>query len=178
MNILDYKFKTGPYAHRTAKEKFLLFIPRDKKDNECWEWTGKLYRNGYGCFHICNMGFLAHRISYELYYGYIDKELSVCHKCDNRKCVNPSHLFLGTQKDNMKDMAAKGRASKLKGEQRWNRKLTDEAIVDIRKNYIPHTGEGIRLANKYRVSTQIIYNAAHGRIWRHIDTTPVISTRP
>lgn len=76
--------------------------------NGCWEWVGKIKvgkEGGYGIFRDMR----AHRYSWELFNGLIPDKLIICHKCDNRKCVNPDHLFLGTQFDNMKDMTKKGR---------------------------------------------------------------------
>lgn len=80
-----------------------------KTENGCWEWQGRKNANGYGIFTVGHTEkVLAHRMAWKLAYGYMP-ELHCLHKCDNPGCVNPEHLFLGTQSDNMRDMWDKGR---------------------------------------------------------------------
>src|SRR5690606_38721810 len=93
-----------------------------KSDDECWEWKGYLMPNGYGQLKVKQKNVYAHRYSYELHCGRIPNNLLVCHKCDNRKCVNPRHLFLGTPKDNIRDMDRKGRRVVKPGTQKITRK--------------------------------------------------------
>lgn len=88
------------------------FLPIERLESECWNWTGFVDSHGYACAWDGSKRDKVHRIMWKLTYGTILDGLDVCHKCDNRRCVNPSHLFLGSRRDNMRDASRKGRLVK------------------------------------------------------------------
>ena len=148
----------------------------DKKTG-CWNWNGADNGRGYGEFSV-GVGknrkrYLAHRVSVEINRGPIAEGLFVCHKCDNRKCVNPDHLFLGTCKDNLMDMAAKGRSTR--GTKDSQAKLTDPEVLAIRemmRRFPPaksrkaySSGIGIFLADWFGVSRAEISTIHKGNRW-------------
>lgn len=103
-----------------------VYIPED--DDECWEWLAGNHKDGYGQFFYNGKMFLAHRLSYEFFFGQIPEGLCVRHKkCDNPPCVNPRHLKLGDHQDNMTDRNRKGRQA--------NAMVTESDIVEIRSIY-------------------------------------------
>jgi len=134
----------------------------------CWIWRGahRLSRNvRYGAFWMNGKIIRAHRASWELHNGEIPHGVFVCHKCDNTYCVNPSHLYLGTQTDNMHDAIRKGRA--YIGEMGSASKLNNNEVISIRSEY---TNEATQkeLAIKYSVSESTIGRIVRGTNWSHI----------
>ena len=99
-----------------TEERFWLQV---SKDEGCWLWEGHCSSDGYGSFRVKGRETLTHRFSYLLHKGPIPKGMLVLHSCDRPACVNPAHLFVGTQKDNMQDMLAKGRATRPSGPLHW-----------------------------------------------------------
>lgn len=132
---------------------------------QCRQWTGRRHKNGYG--RMPN-GELAHRVSWFLLRDASPNHLSVLHHCDNRLCVNPSHLFLGTQQDNLADMRIKGR--QVRGEQQGSAVLTSEQVEYIReryKRYSHEDGSGA-IARELGVSTVQVWKIVKRLHWRHI----------
>jgi hypothetical protein len=117
------------------KATIMRFRTKFKSGNEddCWEWEG-CTRHGYGAFSYQDMLYRAHRISYTINKGEIPDGILVLHKCDNKACVNPNHLFLGDQVDNIKDMFNKNRANRISGEGNHNAKLSDSDVLLIRQS--------------------------------------------
>lgn len=138
-------------------------------ESGCWEWTGTLNMYGYGELGNCGRKprkLTAHRVSWMIHKGLIPQGLLVCHKCDNRRCANPDHLFLGTHKDNTQDALSKGRFH-VNGKVSYT-DLTPEIIQEIRTRR--KNGEkGRELAKEYKISEQSICDIVKGRTWRHLD---------
>lgn len=165
--------------------------------DSCWNWTGGKFWCGYGSFAVQSktwfvqgVGFCestkkqwyAHRLSYTISVGQIPEGVQVLHKCDNRACVNPKHLFLGHNSDNVRDKVLKGRqsrgekhsiavrASQPRGENAPTSKLTSQQVLEIRSKYKPRTrGFGpVSLAKAYGVSAQSIQGIVNRKFWTHI----------
>ncbi len=131
----------------------------------CWEWARYKYPNGYGKFsNGTRHGYstYAHRAAYELTKGEIPPGMFICHKCDNKACVNPSHLFVGTPADNSKDMCNKNRQIKQRGSRNNNARLTAEDVAVIRSDRRPAKD----VAREYGVCAGHIYNIRGNSKWK------------
>jgi hypothetical protein len=142
-----------------TKERFMRHVNVSTL-NSCWLWTGQTNKDGYGLFSPGSKR--AHKMSWLLFKGPIDKGLLVLHKCDTRNCVNPDHLFLGTHQDNADDMLSKNRGNKVRGSKVFGAKLTEEKVLEIKRA----NDDWITLANKYGVSVWAINNIKCGRTWK------------
>lgn len=151
--------------NRPVIELFMDSVVHDEKSG-CWLWTGFPDGNfGYGRFSADGVRAQTHRWSYVHHSGPIPDGMKVCHHCDVPLCVNPEHLFLGTQLDNMLDRLAKGKYAR--GNNSPVSKLTDELVLGIRKELI--SGASLRvLSEKYKVSKKTIFNIKHNKIWKHV----------
>lgn len=169
---LKFQPGTGPrkmlcYAREYSLDD-IRFWSRVNRDKECWEWMA-VKSHGYGTFHSNKGRRIASRYSWEFTHGSIPDGLFVLHRCDNRACVNPSHLFLGTHQDNMRDMVSKGRQRNgvVLGEDHPNSRLRADQVVVIRRRL--EAGESQRwLAKEYGVSKPTIARAAFGITWKHV----------
>jgi hypothetical protein len=108
-------------------------VARVKRTGDCWEWQGSLDTSGYGLIRVDGALWKTHRLMWTMFFGTIPKKLQVLHRCDNRKCVRPEHLFLGTQQDNMNDRDVKGRGHNPSGVEHPRAKLHAAQVADIRR---------------------------------------------
>lgn len=134
-------------------------LSRIAVNGNCWEWQGAKNSKGYGSISIGGVVILAHRLSYRVHYGKLGDSL-VCHRCDNPKCVNPAHLFLGSSADNARDMLSKGR-----GNPNPNRKISAADARAIREKFATRKYKVTQLANEYGLAREYIYSILRGEYW-------------
>jgi hypothetical protein len=167
---------------KTTEDRFWEKVAVSTAD-QCWEWqAGRFQPTGYGCFGFQGRGWGAHRMAWTLTFGEIPEGDWVLHRCDNKLCCNPGHLFLGTPKDNVQDMIAKGRQNYprgdehylkrhpekiARGEQRVESSLTDAQVVEIRRRralgQLPK-----QIAGEMGLKQDRVADAAAGRTWKHL----------
>lgn len=145
------------------REKFLAKCIKDRRTG-CWNWSGMKSKTGYGQVKRDGKFLFAHRYSYLLHKGPLG-DLFVLHKCDNRLCVNPKHLSLGTQKQNQQDMRAKGRH--IYGEKSPNAKLKTVDVLEMYRLYDAGIGT-IRLASIFGVTKNLAWLIVRGKAWAHL----------
>ena len=175
------KAQGGLMAGKSTRSPLRRFNEKwvPEPNSGCWLWAGSLCRNGYGSFGMPGGSTAAHRASWTLHYGPIPDGMSVLHRCDTRGCVNPTHLFLGTQADNMADMRRKGREARgdrhglrrhpeaaSRGESRWNARLNRDAVRAIR-SLAAHGMSIGEIARGRGLRHQHVSKIVARKIWSH-----------
>lgn len=157
------RFCLGHYGTRDIRKRFWEKV---SKSDGCWEWTGSR-PNGYGEIRFNRKMVKAHRLSWMFSFGRIPEGLCILHKCDNPRCVRPSHLFVGTQQDNNTDKKEKGRCNPNRGESVVNSKLTESDVLEIREKLDFGNSEN-HIAYIYGVSRRTINHIKNRKTWTHI----------
>jgi hypothetical protein len=156
----------GPHP-RSVEDRFWEKV---QKTQTCWLWTSATNGHGYGVLRLggrLGKSLKAHRLSWQFHHGEIPEGKQICHRCDIRHCVNPSHLFLGTKKDNMEDASQKGRLkgrNVARGENVHQAKLTE---IQAREIYFM-SGTQIEIASKFGVSQSEVSRIKHRDRWKHL----------
>lgn len=157
---------------RITPEVIQRFIAHISDSDKCLEWSGALDIYGYGALTIERKVYKAHRFIYELLFGKLPSNISVCHRCDNPKCVNPNHLWAGTHAENMKDMVSKGRLTKNRaiGERSGQSKITEKDVLEIRRIFRPYSRKfgAPALGKRFGIAPTQVKNIIHRRNWKHI----------
>lgn len=157
------------HVRQALKEKIII------DENDCWIWQGQVDRKGYGRRTFTEnkkkRKLLAHRISYKIFVGEIPDGLFILHQCDVPRCINPQHLHLGTQKDNLNEMRERDRANDIskgkKGDRHNLAKLSETDVKEIRR--LREKGyTGVKLSEMFNVTNGLIYMIINKRIWKHI----------
>jgi hypothetical protein len=164
--------RARPYVRQSATPQQRLDHYTDKSAGPegCWLWMGALTHDGYGHLHLQGRYPRAHRLAFAMANGVIPPDTHVLHRCDNRRCVNPGHLFAGSHLDNMRDMAAKGR--RPRGEGNGQAKLTADKVKAIRAA----SGSQREIAAAFGVCEATVNRIKHGRTWRHLAMADAVGT--
>lgn len=148
------------------RARFWLKVDKGQHEKGCWVWTGQIDYKGYGYFGASRVNIKVHRFSFFLGHGSLPEDKMICHSCDNRRCVNPGHLFAGTAKDNAHDCIKKGRKPFFAGSDIGTSKLDEGKVIEIRRNYAGKESFA-SIGRRYGVSPQTIKRVIVGTGWRY-----------
>lgn len=164
--------RTNKPTYEEVTKKFIKYLPESFNEKDCWEWKGPMLNCGYGDIEIgsrktsSHYRERSHRFSFMHFNEKeIPKGMHICHKCDNRKCCNPLHLFMGTAKDNAEDMVKKGR--QVKGEDHYCAKIKEETIPKIYE-MLNREISGTEIAKKFGLGKGAVSNLVKGKTWKHV----------
>jgi hypothetical protein len=149
---------------KTIDQKFFDDRSIVNKDTGCIEWSRATSFIGYGVVKHKQKQWQAHRFSWTFHFGKIPNGKIICHKCDNRKCINPDHLFIGVHKDNSQDMISKGRNVPARGERSGTAKLTNEQIALIKNDTRPQK----LIAKTHNICQANVSLIKSGKTWAHV----------
>ena len=166
-SVVSSKGNQWTQMNKTLEERFYEKI-EPEPNSGCWLWIEHLTPKGYGAMSYQGKKKRAHRVSYQIHNGPIPADKMVLHKCDNRSCVNPTHLYLGTHSENMLDMVTRGRQNKPKGSSQGSSKLTEQEVKEIRQIYKDGEITCSELGDRFDVTAQNIWFIVNRRTWRHI----------
>lgn len=159
--------KLLPIYEERFKKRYFNYVEKSKSTEGCWNWTGAGTKEGYGHISYKAKVKKSSRIMWEWIYGKIPNKMIICHNCDNPKCVNPDHLFLGTDAINRVDCMKKGRMKYFHGENCSQAKLKDFQVLEIKK--LLKDGFSItELAKMYSMGKTTIAHIKNGDNWKHI----------
>lgn len=164
---------TGVYPRPSYEYQFWRRVRITDNPDECWIWQGRIQGSGHGMFYKKDGGSTsAHRIAYLLTHGIaLPKHIMVCHNCpqgDNPACCNPRHLWIGTARQNNEDMARKGRAARLKGEQHPQAKLTGSKVRKLRSMYATGKYSHMDLSEVFKIDRGYVCQIIQRKYWRHV----------
>lgn len=170
---------SGLFKSVPVEDRFWIKV---QKTETCWLWTGYTMPFGHGQMSTPEGPKLTHRVSWEIHFGAIPDGYDVCHHCDVPNCVNPTHLFLGTQADNMADMHKKGRESHKgagestpRGTEHHNARITEEQVVEILN--LRNQGLSYRkIAERFDFFPQSIGEICRGETWKHVQRPEITFT--
>lgn len=157
------KLRTNKVPIEKEIERFLSRVDK-KSESECWIWAGRTNPDGYGQFDCRNSTVPSHRYMWSMLNGEIPQGMVICHRCDNPKCVNPSHLFLGTVQDNVRDRDMKGRQADHAGTKNGRAVLDENGAIkvkELRKSGLTYKD----ISTEMGVSVGCVSHILNGRHW-------------